>query len=186
MPKKNQTKRLNREKWLHSALETMAKEGRARLRLESIAHKLGVTTGSFYWHFKNRDEFVISVAEYWADWSTTQAIKAVTQKGGSGSERLMTLMEHVTKHDLSRYDIVMRSWALHEPQVAKVIKMVDKERLIFILQLFSDMGFTGDELEIRAYIFAGFHSMEKGFLAGADKMGRKKYIKLRHAFFTRP
>ncbi|MBT8363470.1 MAG: TetR/AcrR family transcriptional regulator [Deltaproteobacteria bacterium] len=164
----------------------MAKEGRARLRLEIIAHKLGVTTGSFYWHFKNRDEFVISVAQYWADWSTTQAINAVMQKEGSASERLMILMEHVTENDLSRYDIVMRSWALHEPQVARVIKKVDKARLQFVRQLLSEVGFTGYELEIRAHLFAAFHSMEKGFLAGVDKMGRKKILKLRHAFFTRP
>ena len=136
MANKNKTKRLSREKWLESALETMAKEGRARLRLESIAQKLGVTTGSFYWDFKTRDEFVLSVAEYWADWSTTQAIKAVMQKEESASERLMTLMEHVTEHNLSRYDIVMRSWALHEPRVTKVIEKVDKKRLQFIRQLF--------------------------------------------------
>lgn len=80
----------------------------------------------------------------------------------------------------------MRSWALHEPQVAKVVKKVDRARLQFIRQLFSEMSFTGDELEIRAHLFAGFHSMEKGFLAGVDKMGRKKILKLRHAFFTRP
>jgi AcrR family transcriptional regulator len=186
MTNRKQRKRLSRENWLEAALESMAKEGRARLRLENIAHRLGVTTGSFYWHFKNHDEFVINVAQYWADWSTAQAVKAVSQKEESASDRLMTLMEYVTEHDLSRYDIVMRSWALHEPQVAGVVKKVDKKRLLFIRQLFSEMGFTGHELEIRAHLFAAFHSLEKGFLAGVDKIGEKEILKLRHAFFTRP
>ena len=185
MDKRNPTKRLSREKWLQLALDLMAKEGRARLRIERLAKELNVTRGSFYWHFKDRDDFVMSVAQHWAEWSTQQAIKAVGNTEESAEKRLLALMEFVTKYDLGRYDMVMRSWALHEDHVAKVVKKVDQERLQFIRQLFSEMGFTGDELEIRAHTFAGFHSLEKGFLADVDGMKMERILKLRHAFFTR-
>ena len=186
MTKKNQTKRLSREKWLELALATMAQEGRARLRLESLAQKLGVTTGSFYWHFRNRDDFVAQLVEYWSEWSTQQAIDALSTSNTDAKSRLLALMEHVTKHELSKYDMIMRSWALHEPRVAKAVQMVDDRRLDFVRSLFAEMGFTEDDLEMRAQLFAGFHSTEGAFLATANKKGLKKYLKHRHAFFTRP
>ncbi len=34
------------------------REGYARLRVDEQSSDLGVTTSGFYWHFKNREEFV--------------------------------------------------------------------------------------------------------------------------------
>ena len=184
MNDQNKQTRLSREAWLQTALEVLAKEGRARLRLEHIAQKLGVTTGSFYWHFKNRDNFVMSLAEYWANWSTEQAAVTVTKKGGDASERLMNLIEIVFEDELSRYDIVMRSWALHEPHVYQVVKKVDDFRYQFIRELFSQMGFKGDDLEVRSQICASYFSLEKGFLATVKRTGKKDLGKQMHAFFT--
>ena len=186
MKNKMHNKRFSREKWLESALELMAKEGRARLRVERLANELGVTRGSFYWHFKNRDDFVAQLVDYWSEWSTQQAINALSNINANASDRLLALMEYVTKHGLSKYDMIMRSWALHEPKVAKVVKKVDERRLEFVRSMFAEIGFAGDELEMRAQLFAGFHSVERGFWAYASKKGLKKYLKLRHAFFTRP
>ena len=185
MNDQNKKKRLSREAWLQTALEVLAKEGRARLRLEHIAQKLGVTTGSFYWHFKNREDFVMSLAEYWATWSTEQATKFVSAKGGDAADRLMNLMQVVLENDLGRYDIVMRSWALHEPQVNQVVKKVDHIRLLFVRRLFSQMGFKGDELEVRSQIFASYLSLEKGFLASVRRTGKKTLLKQMHTFFTK-
>ena len=184
MDDQNKKKRLSRDTWLQTALEVLAKEGRARLRLEHIAQKLGVTTGSFYWHFKNREDFVISLAEYWANWSTEQATKFVSEKGGDAADQLMNLMKFVLENDLGRYDIVMRSWALHEPQVNQVVKKVDHIRLLFVRRLFSQMGFEGDELEVRSQIFASYLSLEKGFLATVRRTGKKTLLKQMHTFFT--
>ena len=182
----NKRTRLDRNQWLTLALETLAKEGKARLRIEELCRKMGVTRGSFYWHFKNRDDFVSSLVQDWMERSTREAIKAVNRSEGNASERLLTLMEYVTQRDLARYDMIMRALALHEPLVAQMLQKVDEQRLAFVRGLFAEMGFSGDELEMRAQTFAGFHSLERGFFARASQQGRIKYVKLRHAFFTRP
>jgi len=183
---KKKTDRYNRQQWLTLALETFAKEGRARLRIEQLCRKMGVTRGSFYWHFNNRDDFVTKLVDYWTEWSTQQAIEAVDSINADAADRLLALMEYVTNKELGKYDMIMRSWALHEPQVAKVVQKVDERRLAFVRRLFVEMGFSGDDLEMRAQLFASFHSIERAFLAPPIKKGRKKYLKLRHAFFTRP
>ena len=49
--------RLSREGWLARALEVLGKKGAGQLAVESLARQLGVTKGSFYWHFRDRDDF---------------------------------------------------------------------------------------------------------------------------------
>lgn len=58
--------RYNRDAWLATAIEVLSKDGQAKLRTEHIAKALGVTRGSFYHHFKNREEFVFALVDFWA------------------------------------------------------------------------------------------------------------------------
>ena len=46
-------------------MEVLAKEGQAKLRVDALASQLGVTKGSFYWHFKNRDDLFAHLLDYW-------------------------------------------------------------------------------------------------------------------------
>ncbi len=54
--------RLTREEWLAKALEVLARKGVAGMRIDALSKALGVTKGSFYWHFKNRDELSCGAA----------------------------------------------------------------------------------------------------------------------------
>ena len=51
-----------RQNWLALALDVLADEGRAKIEIEYLAKKLGVTKGRFYAHFKDRRDFVSSIA----------------------------------------------------------------------------------------------------------------------------
>jgi AcrR family transcriptional regulator len=51
--------------WLAEALQVLTKSGNAKLPVDNIARALGVTKGSFYWHFKNRKDFVAGIIDYW-------------------------------------------------------------------------------------------------------------------------
>ena len=50
------TKRLSAQAWIDFALATLAREGFEALKADVLAHKLGVSRGSFYWHFKDKLE----------------------------------------------------------------------------------------------------------------------------------
>ena len=60
------TDRLSKEKWLEEALLALSKDP-THLRVDEIAARLGVSKGSFYWHFEGRADFVKALAEYWRD-----------------------------------------------------------------------------------------------------------------------
>ena len=54
---------LSRERWASEALKAMARGGVAAVAVEPLARALGVTKGSFYWHFKNRDALIAAALE---------------------------------------------------------------------------------------------------------------------------
>ena len=113
------SRRLSREQWLKRALEILSKEGNAKLRIDLLSRNLGVSKGSFYWHFKDRADFVKRLAEYWARSSTEQAIELVNQSQGNASSRLLELMEFLCQKDFAKYDVAMRAWAAQEPAVTQ-------------------------------------------------------------------
>ena len=184
--KNKSSKRLNREEWLSRALEILSGEGKAKLRIDLLTKSLGVTKGSFYWHFRDRADFVKSLAEYWAKYSTDQVIEEVNQSQDTASDRLLKLMDFLCRKDFGKYDVSMRAWAAQEPEVARIVKKVDKQRYAFVRSIFVELGFKGQELEMRTRTFVVFHSLELGSFARGTKKERLKLLKLRHAFFTRP
>ena len=98
---------------------------------------------------------------------------------------MQLLMRTIKDHKLERYDIVMRAWALDEPLVAEQVEKVDRVRFEYIKSVFSDMGFTGNELEMRSMIFQVYHSMSNGLQGSYFEKTRFEYDDHRLEFFTR-
>ena len=69
------------------ALEVLSQEGRARIQIEYLAQRLGVTKGSFYAHFPGRREFIASVAAYWADTLTVNELEKLSAAEGTAEKK---------------------------------------------------------------------------------------------------
>ena len=177
--------RLTRDDWLALALDVLAQEGRAKIEIEYLCKRLGVTRGSFYAHFSDRRDFVASVARYWADTLTTRELANISPSEKTGEGQLQLLMRTIKDHKLERYDIVMRAWALDEPLVAEQVEKVDRVRFEYIKSVFADIGFAGNELEMRSLIFQVYHSMSNGLRGSYFENNRFEYDDHRLEFFTR-
>src|SRR3546814_19576689 len=57
--------RLGAEDWAQAALDLIAENGVAAVAVEPLARRLGVTKGSFYWHFPSRDALLKAALERW-------------------------------------------------------------------------------------------------------------------------
>ncbi|MEY8099770.1 TetR/AcrR family transcriptional regulator [Falsihalocynthiibacter sp. S25ZX9] len=142
-------KRYDQERWLQAALDILAKDGGAKLRVSALAASLNVTKGSFYHHFSNRSEFVAKVTEYWASKFTAIVIDEIGELPCHGKDKLREVMRLVAQKDLDKYDMAFRSWAAQDTLVANEVKKVDQNRQRFIRTIFEEMGFTGVDLETR-------------------------------------
>ncbi len=180
------TPRFHKEAWLSAAMEVLAREGQAKLRVDSLAGQLGVTKGSFYHHFKGRDDFVQSMLDYWSRTFTDNVIAAASAIEGSPEERLLNVMRMIEREGLDRYDIAFRSWAAQDPSVAKGVRKVDLARYRFIRSLFAEMGFEGAELEDRVRIWLVFESAQHTIYLPKRSGNGEDSIVRRHAFFTQP
>ena len=135
----------------------LKREGQ-KLKLNILLKDLESLRGSFYAHFSDRRDFVASVAFYWADTLTATVLDNLSQNEEKG-EKLRLLMQTIKNHELGKYDIVMRAWALDEPLVAEQVEKVDIVRYEYIKSVFTEMGFTGNELETRSMVFQVYHSL---------------------------
>ena len=177
-------RRFDREAWLHAALEVLAQEGQAKLRVDRLAQQLGVTKGSFYHHFTSRDDFVRSLISFWSTDFTDRIIKQLGTEVPAGA-RLLHLMQLIESEGLDRYDIAFRSWAAQEEMVAEEVRKVDLARYRYVRSLFAELGFKGRELRERVRIWLVFHSAQRTVHMPESANRGRSQIAWRYAFFTR-
>jgi AcrR family transcriptional regulator len=132
------TKRLSAQDWIEFALLTLAREGFEALKADVLARKLGVSRGSFYWHFADLRSFHAKVIEFWKE-AATEAIIADVERHQSSEERLDALLRHAFGHG-ARVEIRMRAWADSNPDAAQALNDIDHRRRAYIQQLLTEMG----------------------------------------------
>jgi AcrR family transcriptional regulator len=174
----------DREAWLRAAMEVLAQEGQAKLRVDRLAKQLGVTKGSFYHHFASRDDFVRSLISLWSSDFTDRVIKQLGTEVPA-SERLLHLMQLIEAEGLDRYDIAFRSWAAQDEMVAEEVRKIDAARYRYVRSLFAELGFKGRELRERVRIWLVFHSAQRTVHLPENANGSRSQIAWRYAFFTR-
>ena len=178
------SKRLSREDWLEAALEVLKSEGVGKVNIVRIARDLGVTSGSFYWHFKDRNDLLRSLLDFWVRSQTDAILEKVDQ--GAPSERLFNLMEILTLGEQARYEVAVRAWAGFDNMAAEVVRATDKRRIEWLRSLFCELGFSGIEAEMRARLFVYYQLAEPSVLWREAKSKRREIIRRRHRLLTSP
>jgi AcrR family transcriptional regulator len=178
-------KRLDRHDWLVQGIETLRSSGIDAVCVEPMARSLGVTKGSFYWHFKDRGEFLDSLLEYWETQMTDKIAAHIEHSEGEPRRLLLALLEHIVTEEINRYDAAVRSWALYEDRAARVVARVDKRRLDYCRRLFLDMGFSPEQADIRSrmsyFYLVGEYSARVKKPTLAERLA---HVRLRHQLLT--
>jgi AcrR family transcriptional regulator len=145
--KRSETPKLNRDDWLDAAFNAVAEGGFDNVRVLVIADSLGVTRGSFYWHFTDHPALIAALLERWRE--RELALNLRLQSGSSGDPKvdLEQLLEAVlTKADADlrdiRFELALRGLGRRDPALAKMLAEVDQGRLDLFEQRFGQL--TGD------------------------------------------
>ena len=173
--------RLDRADWVRAARNAFVRGGEARVKVDPLASEMGVTTGSFYWHFKNRQELL---AEVLADWEATNSaalVDAVRSHEGNPDKQLDALAEVWIgeKSFNPAYDSAIRDWARTSPKVDKVVRQVDDQRITVIQEIFRGFGYDKVDAFVRARI-TYFHQV--GYYTLHVKESRADRIRLKDAY----
>jgi AcrR family transcriptional regulator len=160
MTKIRRTSRVSKQQWLAKALEVFIQKGEPGINIELLAREIGVAKAGFYWHFKDRAELLDQLLDYWSDEYTGVIINNVTVLELPAAERLLTIMEMIEEHDLAGLDLHFHVWARKDAKVARKVQKVIRERLDYLRNTFAELGFSGDEVEMRARLFLAYEANE--------------------------
>ncbi len=139
----------SREDWLLATLDVLRERGIEGVKVVAIARRLGLTSGSFYWHFKNIKDLLDAVLAYWEEALTGHIIEDALKFEGPPEERIRLLMQQVIREDASRPDGAIAVWAKSDADAALSYKRAMDRRFEFSAWLFQEAGFEPKEAEVR-------------------------------------
>ena len=180
----NKRKQLTTDDWLKCALETLDNEGIHKVNVEYLARQLGVTKGSFYWHFKNRETLIEEMLKYWITTLTTNVIERSLEGSKDARDTLLKLMTIITTEKVGRYEAAIRAWAAHDETARSILRKVDKQRLRFITGLFIELGFDKPDADLRARLMLYYQVAEQSLFLEDSKKKRGDLVKQRFEFLT--
>ena len=173
MPNSKPKTRITRDQWLSKGLELFAVAGAHGLRVENLAKELGVAKSGFYCHFKDREEFLDRLLDYWAHEYTEVVTANPMMMHLPARQRLLSLMTMVFEQNLTEYDAAMDMWSRTDARVARKRRRVINMRLAFTRTAFEELGFEGDDLEMRVRLCAGFQMGERQIFGPGKKASQQ-------------
>ena len=185
---KHSPKGYSQEKWLQMAMKAMENHCKSKFILSSLIKAMPVSKGSFYWHFKDREDFLFALVDYWNRIDTLAVISALDAlpDDTSAEKRLWEFMCVIDEMKLSRHELLIRSLGFEFPEIMPAIVEVDKKRYEQVQRLFVDLGFEGAQLDMRVHTFMTSTIMDYHVLPERSSEQQERRLKLRHEFFTRP
>jgi AcrR family transcriptional regulator len=157
---------LSREDWLSAALDVLNERGVDSVKVLPLSKALGVTRGSFYWHFKDREDLLQQMLVYWERELTDAVIRQTKKLDASAEDKLRYVVTNVLYQSMDRYDTAVRAWSLFDSSALKTMKRVERKRLRFLAELLSQTGLDQGVAHIRAQFLYGY------LMAGIAVAGR--------------
>ena len=143
-------KHLDRNVWLEKAVDVLFSHGIGQVKVEILARELGVTKGSFYWHFKNRDELLHGMVDWWRD-KQISFLENLDHRRLDNPTGLIKAVIGFTNHtDDSRHDLAMREFARFDEYAATAVAEIDQRRIDYLSTLFRAANFDVAESSLRA------------------------------------
>lgn len=141
-----QAERLTKQDWIEAALHEIAQGGVGAARVEVLARKMGVTKGSFYWHFKDRDALLVEMLRHWQQQLTAAIGRFVRERIDDPREALAFLFRLATadREDVpgGSAELALREWAKVSEVARRALSEVDAERLSIMSDLYMKLGLT--------------------------------------------
>ena len=155
---------LTPEQWVETATEVLVDNGIDAVRVDVLSKVLKVTRGSFYWHFKDRNDLLQSVLEAWRKGATEQLIDRFEQHSGTPESLFQDLISLPFRGRAaaraSRIELAIRAWARRDEMARRAVDEVDSRRISYISQCFSGLGFPLQEARQRAFLLYGYEVAE--------------------------
>lgn len=155
-------KKLTKKAWFEQGFNILKASGAADLTIENLTRKLSITKGSFYHHFKSRDDYFEKLLAFWEKKQTFDIVEIRKQeKTFKGiNETLLKLSKDNMDPGI---EVAIRAWALRDPLARAYQERIDKQRIGFLEAMFSLMTDDPAQVQmislIRYCLYIGSHQL---------------------------
>ena len=143
--------RLTRTDWANAALKAIAREGLKAIAIEPLAKRLGVTKGSFYWHFKTKNELIQSAVELWetlGDQAISEHLETIEDPRDRLRALFMAAFEPKNAHALLHHLASSQS----SPMIKPVLRRVTARRIQSLTEMYTACGLSPEQAKHRALL----------------------------------
>lgn len=170
------TATLSRDGWVDCALDRFAEDGVDKVLIAPLARELGVTKGSFYWHFKNRQDLLDAMLMRWESVGTLDIIEQVEKEGGAADRRLRRVIGLSIEQVSARLEPALRQWGRRDKTVREALRRVDEQRLNYLQKLFAQLCEDQTEAEARSWLLYSLITGRHLVAAKPSLIGRKDLL----------
>ncbi len=146
------TESLTRDDWISAAWDMLGENGLDGVRVEPLARRLGVTKGSFYWHFKDRQQLMEALLDRWFSIWDDQMLPDM-EEAANPADRIWALFESVLGRLTRGQTVSLRMMSHSDADVARRIDERDAQRLSFLTSQLVEIGFAPGEARVRGQVY---------------------------------
>jgi len=167
--------KLNKAAWFEQGFNILRTSGAANLTIENLTKKLNKTKGSFYHHFKNRDDYFKKLLEFWEKKQTFDIFEISKQeKTFKGiNSTLLKLSKENMDPDI---EVAIRAWALRDPLARTFQERIDSQRIGFLQEMFSLMTDDPEQVEMISLLRYCFYIGSHQIIPAIDEQTYKKKL----------
>jgi AcrR family transcriptional regulator len=174
--------RLSVDDWIELGFTLLAEEGLSGIKVDRLCARMGVTKGSFYWHFTDLQAYMEALAERWGEVRDSARASFEALEHLEPVERLHQMIELLVDPRQWTLERAVREWARSEPKVAERVRQSDRWVNRAVLKAFRDAGFSGAGAEVRArglfYAGVGFLHVAGERDLPAGRRDRKMFLEI--------
>jgi len=144
------TDQLSATDWLDQGLKTLTYSGFTALKAEPLAKAMGVSRGSFYWHFADIGAFHAAILKHWREVAAEQIIAGL--EAAARDDNPLSLLLNGAFGNRQTLEKAVRSWATADPKARAAVQAIDRRRIGYIEHMLRQAGVKEAVASARAQI----------------------------------
>lgn len=139
---------LDKAAWVEAAIDELGSKGFRGLAVEPLARRIGISKGSFYWHFEDLNDLVSAVLGMWK----AQALDAVIAKLDAVKDHrarlgLLIGVAWDNRRHLKAEAALVAAALDGDRRVAKVVREVTNARIAYLGTIYRGLGLPTAEAQ---------------------------------------
>jgi AcrR family transcriptional regulator len=174
---------LTPDTWIDAATAVLVDQGIDHVRVDVLATQLNVTRGSFYWHFRDREDLLRRVLQAWSERATDLLTRRLETAHADPRAQLRDVISLPFRGRAAaraaRIELAIRAWARRDDMARQAVDAADSARIAYHAQVFGALGFGAEEAAMRAFLLYSYEVAESVLNrqgTAAQKQARSAFV----------